>query len=257
MTASRTALHLARALLWAAGVLGAGAITAKSPPTLELREGARIGLVTVLDAEVTHYHAAQQLQASFLKTQSLSWRVDSMLSEALQPQLAALHLVPVILAPGQALSGLREECFLEANLTKPLSKQCAAPYAQLAASEHLDALVVLGPGLNNALHAEGSRRKELPDYLRGWCVLTDAKLAGSTPTLLNLTEMLLIASTPQGPVLMQREWGGASSSGWTQFAGPPEVRQLSDGQLGQLQGLFTGMVRGQGQRLLAPVHVAR
>ena len=179
-------------------MVATAAVAAKPQPPLELHSGARVGLITVLDAEVTHFHAAAQVMASSLKTQPVPWRVDLILGQALQAPLLALNLVPVPLPPGDALSGLREECFLEANLTKPLSKSCAAPYTALAAAQHLDAIIILGPGLNNSEHADSTRRKDLPDYLRGWCVLTDGRMPGSAPTLLNLTEMLLIASDAQG-----------------------------------------------------------
>jgi hypothetical protein len=257
MTANRASLHLAWVLPWLASFAAATAYAAKPPPPLELRSGARIGLISVLDAEVTHFHAAAQVIASSLKTQPVGWRVDLMLGAVLQAPLAGLGLTAVALPPGEAVSGLREECFLDANLTKPLSKQCAAPYAAIAIAQHLDAIIVLGPGLNNALHADSTRRKELPDYLRGWCVLTDGRSPASLPTLLNLTEMLLIVNTPQGAVLAARDWGGVSSSSWTGFTPGPDPKQLGNAQLEQLQPLFEAMVRSQAQRLLEHVHVAR
>jgi hypothetical protein len=257
MTASRASLRLAWVLPWLAALASATALAAKPPPPLELHSGARVGLISLLDAEVTHFHAAAQVMASSLKTQPVGWRMDLMLVGVLQAPLAGLGLTAVALAPGEALGGLREECFLDANLTKPLSKQCAAPYAALATAQHLDAIIVLGPGLNNAVHADSTRRKELPDYLRGWCVLTDGRTPSSLPTLLNLSELLLIATTPQGAVLAGREWGGTSSSSWTGFTPGPDPKQLGDAQLEQLQPLFEAMVRGQAQRLLEHVHVAR
>ena len=43
-------------------------------------------------------------------------------------------------------------------------------YARLAADEHLAALIVLGPGLNDSNHAQATRRKDLPDSpaIRQW-----------------------------------------------------------------------------------------
>jgi len=46
-----------------------------------------VGVVNLLDAEVTHFHAASQLQDSFLKTHAVSWSVDAMLGEALKDRL--------------------------------------------------------------------------------------------------------------------------------------------------------------------------
>jgi hypothetical protein len=253
MTVSRASRRLPWAL---ACIVAATPVTAKPQLALELHSGARVGIVTVLDAEVTHFHAAAQVMASSLKTQPVPWRVEPMLGQALQPTLTELHLVPVPVPAGDALSGMREECFLEANLSKPLSKACAAPYTALAAAQHLDAIIILGPGLNNSAHAEGTRRKELPDYLRGFCVLTDGRAPGSAPQLLNLTEMLLLAATPQGAVLAGREWGGVGSGSWTGFTALADPKQLSDAQVEQLQPLFAAMVRGQAQLLLGNLRVA-
>ncbi len=256
MTASRTARRCARMLLWMGGLLLAGDIAAKSPPPLELRAGARIGLVTVLDAEVTHFHAAGRVQDNFLKTHEVPWRVDLMLGDALTSALTTLGLVPAPVSASEALRGSREQCFLDANLAKPLSRECAAPYAQLAATHRLDAIIVLGPGMNNSAHAGDSRRKELPEYLRGWCVLTDSRGATRMPALLNLTEMLVIAVTPQGPALAAREWGGATAGAWTAFAATPDPR-LTVAQLAPSQPLFAAMLKAQAERLLAQLRVAR
>ena len=182
MTASRASSRFAFALACMAGLAAAVATAATPESPLELHRGVRIGLISLLDAEVTHYHAAAQVMASSLKTLSVPWRTDLMLTQAVQDPLLELGLVPVPLPPGEALEGMREECFLEANLEKPLSRHCAAAYTNLAAAQRLDALIVLGPGLNNAQHAAGTRRKELPDYLRGWCVLTDGRSPASAPT---------------------------------------------------------------------------
>ena len=62
---------------------GDGRRAAKPQPPLELHSGARVGLITVLDAEVTHFHAAAQVMASSLKTQPVPWRVDLILGQAL------------------------------------------------------------------------------------------------------------------------------------------------------------------------------
>ena len=88
-------------------------------------------------------------------------------------------------------------------------------------------------------------------------MLTDGRMPASAPTLLNLSEMLLIASTPQGAVLAGRQWGGVSTSGWTNFTPQADPKQLSDAQVEQLQPLFAAMVRTQAQLLVAALRVAR
>ena len=243
-----------------AGVLGAGvqmpAQAAKPAAELQLPAGARVGVVSVLDAEVTHFHAAKPVQSSFLKTYTVSWQPGVMLEQTLREPLTQQGITVVPLAAPETLRRLREECFLDANLAKGLSKECAAPYAQLAASERLAALIVLGPGLNNTQHAGGSRHKELPEYLRGFCVVTGAEGAVA-PVLLTLTELLLITVTPTGVVLADREWGGAFTQSWTGFAAPADLRSLPDAQLDQLQPLYAALLGAQAGALLGHLQGTR
>jgi hypothetical protein len=210
----------------------------------------------VLDPEVTHFHAARQVQGSFLKTYPLGWSTPDMLTDALRARLAQLGVTAVPVRASEALLRAREECFLNANLAKGLAKECAPPYAQLASQERLDALIVLGPGLNDGTHAGGTRRKDLPEYLRGWCLVTGEEGA-STPTLLSLTELLLIGAPPSGPVLAAREWGGAATGKWVGFSAPADLKALPAAQLEQLRPLYQAMLEGQGAALLAHLHVAR
>ncbi len=244
----------------AAGFLGACLLAprAQAAPRSEqlpLPVGARVGVVNLLDAEVTHFHSAHRMQDGFLKTYPVNWSVGAMLGEALRERLTQLGFVAVPVAPGDALSRAREECFLNANLAKPLSKGCAAPYAQLAASEKLAALIVLGPGLNDSTHAQATRRKELPEYLRGWCVVSGED--ASAPTLLNLTELLLIGLTPKGPLIVDREWGGARTQTWSGFTAPADLKALPTAQLDQLQPLFAALLKEQAGALLEHLEVMR
>jgi hypothetical protein len=254
MTASATRAVVVALCVFAG--LAAGAAHAARLEDLTLPPGARVGLVSLLDAEVTHFHAARQVQGSFLKTYPLAWSTEAMLSDALRAGLTRLGVTAVPVRASEALMRAREDCFLNANLAKGLPKDCAAPYAQLAFQERLDALIVLGPGLNDGTHAGGTRRKDLPEYLRGWCVVTGEE-GVSTPTLLNLTELLLIGAPPSGPVLAAREWGGAASGKWVGFGAPADLKALPDAQLDQLRPLYQAMVEGQGATLLGHLKVAR
>jgi hypothetical protein len=229
---------------------------AASPEDLQLPLNARVGIVSVLDAEVTHFHAARQLQGSFLKTYTLAWSTEAMLIDALSARLTQLGVTPVPVRASEALMRAREPCFLNANLAKGLPKECAAPYAQFALQERLDALIVLGPGLNDGAHAGGTRRKDLPEYLRGWCLVTGEEGA-ATPTLLNLTELLLLGVPASGAALAAREWGGSASGKWVGFAAPADLKALPEKQLEQLRPLYQGMLEGQSGALLTHLHVAR
>ncbi len=218
-------------------------------------------MVNLLDAEVTHFHASRQLQNSFLKTYTVDWPVNAMLMEALRERLTQMGLVPVAAGATQALSRAREACFLDAALAKGLPKACGPLFAQLAAAEHVDAIVVMGPGRNDSAHTGGARRRELPEYLRGWCfvraVRSEERAAENAPVLLNLTELLLIGLSAQGAEINAREWGGDQTQTWTGFKPPPDLKDIPDQQLSQLQPLFAAMLKQQASGMLGHLQVTR
>jgi len=257
MRRARTTAGAAAAAAW--GLLGGTAVAAPSPTDLQLGAGARVAVVNLLDAEVTHFHASRHLQNSFLKTYTVDWPVNGMLMEALRERLTQMGLVPVAVAAGEALRRAREACFLNAALAKGLPKACGPLFAQLAAAEHLDAIIVMGPGLNDSAHTGGARRRELPEYLRGWCFVSEPRgeedTADKAPVLLNLTELLLIGLAAQSAEINAREWGGGQTQTWTGFKPPPDLKAIPDQQLGQLQPLFAAMVKQQASGLLGHLQV--
>jgi hypothetical protein len=256
MSTSTRALFPA-ALGLVAMLVGAGAAAAaKKPLDLQLPAGARVGVVNLLDAEVTHFHASRQLPNSFLKTYAVSWPVSAMLLAAVRERLTQLGLVVVPLAASEELSRARENCILDAELARGLPKPCAAPFARLAAAQGVAALIVLGPGRNDSAHAAGSRHRELPEYLRGWCFLSGEGAPDSTPLLLDLTELLLIGVVPGGAQLFDREWGGDGPR-WTGFTPPADLKAIPEQQLDQLQPLFGAMLQQQAGALLGHLQVAR
>ncbi|HEY0768203.1 MAG TPA: hypothetical protein VGD47_09635, partial [Steroidobacteraceae bacterium] len=208
-------------------------------------------------AEVTHFNASRRMQNSFLKTYTVNWPVNAVLMEALRERLTQMGLVPVAAGATEALSRSREGCFLNAALAKGLPKGCGPLFAQLAAAEHVDAIIVLGPGLNDSAHAGDSRRRQLPQYLRGWCVLSEEGGAQIAPALLNLTELLLIGLSARGAELGAREWGGQHTQPWAGFKSPPDVKDIPEQQLSQLLPLFAAMLKQQADGLLGHLRVTR
>ena len=245
-----------RAALCAAllGVIPAVLPAAHPPPSLALPAGARVGIVNLLDPEVTHFHASRQIENSFLKTYTVNWPVSAMLLTAVRDRLSQLGLAAVPIAPSDALRRARENCFLDASFAKGLPKECGPLYAQLAVSQGVSAIIALGPGRNDSAHAGGARHKELPEYLRGWCFVTGG--ADPLPALLDMSELLLIGVSPPQAQLIGRAWGGDGKS-WTGYRAPPDLKAFSEQQLGELQPLYAAMLKQQADVALAPLQVSR
>ncbi len=243
--------------LLAMSTSGDSASAAQKPAVLPLAAGARVGVVNLLDPELTHFHASRQLQNSFLKTYTVGWPVGAMLVQALRDGLTQVGLAPVAVAPTEALARARETCFLNATLAKGLPKPCGPLYVQLAAADHLDALIVLGPGLNDSAHAGGGRRRGLPEYLRGWCLVSEEGAAANVPSLLNLSELLLIGLRAKGAELSARQWGGDQTQAWTGFKPPADLKEIGSAQLNELQPLFALLLKQQAGALLGHLQVTR
>ncbi len=234
--------------------LAGAAEAAPKPANLSLAAGKHVGVLNLLDAEVTQFHASRHVQNSFLKPYSLDWPVNGLLLDALRERLTQMGRVPVATAPSELIRRGRETCLLNAPLAKGLPKECRPLFAQFAAAEHLDALILFGPGLNDGAHAGSTRHRELPEYLRGWCFVTEeGAVAG--PALLNLTELLLISVGPTGADVVAREWGGEEHQSWAGFKPPADLKELSDAQLAELQPLFNSMLKVQTASLLGHLEV--
>jgi hypothetical protein len=227
---------------------------AKAAAPLPVPAGTRVGVINLLDAEVTHFHESRHIENSFLKTYPVNWPVNAMLLAGVKDRLTQLGLVPVPLAASDELRRARENCFLDAALAKGLPKECGKLFARLGAAEHLGVLIVLGPGRNDSAHAGGARHHELPEYLRGWCFVTGQAGADAPPQLINLTELLLIGVNPSTAALSDREWGGDGGN-WSGYRAPADLKAIPDAQLDQLRPQFDALLRGQVQALFAYLQV--
>jgi hypothetical protein len=229
---------------------------AREPLVTALPAGAHVGVVNLLDPEVTHFHASRDLKESFLKTYTVNWPVPAMLMQTLQARLTQMGFAPVAVGATIALRDARENCLLNASLARALPKECRRPFAQFIAANHLDALIVFGPGLNNSEHADGGRHKELPEYLRGWCMVSGEGAVGSAPSLLNLTELLLILPKKDGVELSGRQWGGGEVRAWIGFPAAADLKALGEAQLDTAKPLYAAMLSRQAEGLLAHLEVA-
>jgi hypothetical protein len=229
---------------------------AKERTPKAIARGAQIAVINLLSPEVMHYHAAKDINDSFLKIQPVGWPVDDMLTGALKGQLEELGFTLTAVAPTDALARARESCFVNAVLADGLPKHCSATLVEQASSAGVNYLILLAPGLNNSDHAGSNRAAGVTEAMRGWGFLTRAS-AGSKdkPTLFNEIELLLIGITPEGATLRARQWGGIYSSQWQSYTLPPDPKQIPPDQLDQLQPLFAAMLARQAKDLLSQVQV--
>jgi hypothetical protein len=242
------------ACLLVAGSWAAPLALAKDPTQLLLHKGARVGVVNMMDAEVTHFHTSKVLAQSFFKTQLVNWQVDSMLSDAVTQRLTQLGLVPVAMGASDVLMHSRDDVFVNKSVAKGLPREVAREFAQLAAPERLEALIVLAPGLNNSSQAGGDVRRSLPDYLRGWGFITGD--TNDKPALFNMTQVLLIGIAPDGASLSAREWGGAYTEEWSDYVPPENLKQIPLEQLDRLQPPFGRLLGRQAGRVMDWITVA-
>ena len=233
-----------------------GPAAARDATPLRLARGARVGVISLLDAELTHFHAAKSIKDTALHTEPVDWSVSNMLMDALKERAGQMGLVLVPLGPTDELDRARENCFLNGNFNKNLPKDCVPAFTSLGAAERVDAVIALAPGLNNSTHAGSTRRKEMQDYVRGWGVETgDTDSPDGKPTLFSMTELLLVAPSTDGPVLRGREWGGSYSLEWSNYVAPAEPKGLPPNSYPQLQPLFQAILARQAGRLLDQIQV--
>jgi hypothetical protein len=240
-------------------ILGAGVLLAsmaahakeKLPP---IPRGTQVGVVSLLDAEVMHYHAASDPKGSFVKIQAVGWSVQDMLDEALKEQMNQLGLQLLPATPTDTLVRSRESCFVDAPLEKGLPRNCAGPVLETASAAGVSYMIVLAPGLNNAEHAGSSRSDTVPESMRGWGLFTRER-SKDKPTLFNEVELLFFSITPNGVSLRARQWGGVYGSQWQTYTVPADLKQIPDDQLDQLQPTYAAMLSKQAKGLLDQVHV--
>ncbi len=245
---------LAAVLLASLAMAGTGLSKDRAPKPIE--KGAQIGVVSLVSAEVMHYHAAKSSNDSFLKIQRVSWSVDDMLASAFKDRLEQLGLTMKPLAPTEALMRSRESCFVDASLAKGLPKNCAAPLLEQASSGGVSYLIVMAPGLNNADHAGSNRFEDVSAMMRGWGFLTRERAGPKDkPTLFNEIELLLISVDRDGVSLQARQWGGVYTSAWQTYTSPADQHQIPTEQLDQLQPLYAALLSQQAQALVNQIHV--
>ncbi len=224
-------------------------------PAMTLSKGARIGVVNLLDPEVTQYHAGNKIEDSFLKTHPVQWDVEALFVDAVKQRISQMGLEAVAVAPSQGLQRGRQEFFIDGSVAKGLPKACADEFTQMAGANHVDAFIVLAPGLNDSAHAGGARRKEMPDYLHGWGFVTKGWEADAKPGVFNMTDVLLVSGTGGTALLRAREWGGEYADTWSAYTRPADLKEVPDAELDTLKPILSGLIERQSGRVLDHIDV--
>ena len=227
----------------------------KSEPALTISRGARIGVVSLLDPDITHYHASGKIQDSFLKTRQVQWAVDAMFMDAVKQRITDLGLEAVAVAPTPGLERNRHEYFVDHSVLDGLSRPCAEEFNQMAADNHVVAFIVLVPGVNDSDHAGSARRKDLPEYLRGWGFITTGEPPQGKPAVFDMTQVLLVSATGGTALLRAREFGGGYTDTWSSFTTPADLKEVPDDELDLLKPLISGLLTRQATRILEQVDI--
>jgi len=242
---------------WLAFLLAAAPVIAKEVSTVTLPRGARIGIVNLLDPEITQFYGSSDIKDSFLKTHTVEWQIDGMLNDAVKPRMTQMGLELVPMAPSEGLSRGRQDYFIDNSVSKGgLPKACAAQLSQMAAAEHLDAFVLLVPAANDFQHGGSTRRKDLPEYLRGWGFVTNSNdRPGSKPAVFNMSQLLLVSARGGAALLRDVEWGGEYNYIWPNFTAPADIHEVPAAEIDKLRPLFVDVLTRETGRLLDHIEV--
>jgi hypothetical protein len=224
-------------------------------PALTISRGARVGVVSLLDPDITQYHTSGKIQESFLKTYQVQWPLDALFMDAVKQRLAQMGLEAVAVTPSPGLERSRHDYFIDHAVLNGLSVACAQEFKQMAAETHVDAFIVLAPGVNDSDHAGSTRRKDLPEYLRGWGYITKAEQPGAKPTVFDMTQVLLVSATGGTALLRAREFGGAYTDDWSSYTPPADPKTVAAEDLDSLKPVVSGLLTRQSNRVFDQVEV--
>jgi hypothetical protein len=234
---------------------GGPAWAKKAAPALTVSRGARVGVVSLLDPDITHYHTSSKIQDSFLKTFQVQWPLGALFMDAVKQRLAQMGLEAVAVSPSPGLERSRHDYFIDHSVLNGLSPACVREFNQMAADAHVDAFIVLAPGVNDFDHAGSARRKDLPDYLRGWGYITKAEQPGAKPTVFDMTQVLLVSATGGTSLLRAREFGGAYTDDWSSYSAPADPKAVPEGDLDSLKPVVSGLLTRQSNRIFEQIEV--
>ncbi len=237
-------------------VISVAVSAADTAEPLVLPSGARVGHLNLMTGDITHYHKGRRITDGFLRTYQATWSAGGTIDALLAERLTRAGLTPVHVVPTYVLERYRDRLYAP-RAPGDLHEECAVELARLADELNLDALLILAPGLNDTVNAGGRGKdwRDLPDYTRGWGVLTEDGM--DQPTLFNLSHLMLVTRNASGVRLHGRDWGGAHSRKWSDFVAPADLRSLPAQEIGKLEPLFGDIIGRQVDRLFVRLAVQR
>lgn len=219
---------------------------------LAIPAGGRIGIIDLVNPDITHFHVGATPVKSFLRTYRATWSVADVIDEPIIWSLTNVGLEPVSLQASDLLRRQKQSWIVSNPQARKLSGACLEELERVISDERLAALIIVAPGPNTAPEAEaGNRLKKIPEYIQGWGFATSDDPGGLTrPMVFNLTQMLLVGKTTEGVRLEHREWGGAYVYEWDNFTVPPDVKALPDAEISKLRPVITDVMKRQIARLV-------
>jgi hypothetical protein len=225
---------------------------ADAPPAIPA--GARIGIIDMVTNDVTHYHVGKSEKTSFLRTYRSHWVAQDIFDDPLITILIAAGFQPVTVQASPALVKERDSWLIKNPTSDRLARGALKEFSRILTEQDLGALIVVAPGANSEPAFDARQRMtRLPSDTRGFGFSTSDDPDGVTkPLVFDFTQMLLLARTPDGAQLSLRDWGGVRLYDWPGFDPGPNIKALTDVQIGQLQPVFADVVKRRIDSRLMP-----
>jgi hypothetical protein len=226
---------------------------------LSLPPGARIGVIDLMNTDVTHFHTARAAANSFMRTYKVDWSLATQLDQPLAERIRSAGYLPVPIEPSDLLRRNRQDWFVTTTRSQRLAKACNEELARIAAEQQVAAIVLVAQGTNASPEmGPGNRLRQIPPYIQGWGFSTVEESAGDAakPMIFNLLQLVLVEITPEGARLRHREWGGRYLYEWSTFVAPADMRVLPDEEVQKLQPLLVDVFSRQVNRLFERIEPA-
>jgi hypothetical protein len=225
---------------------------------LTLPAGARVGIIVMMYADLTHFHVGKSRLASFMRTYPIGWPVSEVVDEPIAVALKGMGFEPVSLDPTEQLWRQRQAWIISNPRANELPKGAEEEIGRILETENLQGLVIVAPGPNtNPESVQGNRLRKLPTYVQGWGFSTSDESDGiTTPVVFNLTQMLLIGRSGESPELTFREWGGAFVYEWPGFEPGTDLKALPAEVIVKFRPVMQDILQKQIERLTPLIKVA-